>query len=336
MIVTVEEAARILKSGGIAAIPTETVYGLAADACNEDAVRRVFAAKNRPRTNPLICHVKDAESISRYALTEIPAWAVQFWPGPLTVLMKHNGSLAPSVTAGSELCAFRVPNHPLTAQLLALVNMPLCAPSANTSGRVSPVNAEMVERDIGGRIDGILDGGPCSVGIESTIVQPVGDSEAFILRAGAISKEDLMQAGVRILEPNPADGKARSPGQEAAHYAPAVPLLLLAAAPGAPAALMQFKPARTLVLSFGNSPGLPEECEEWNLAPGGSLELAARGLFAAFDRASSMNIDLIVAADPPKNGMGAALHDRLLRASTYLGRCTEGQLYAIPREGSIV
>lgn len=331
MIVTVEEAVRILKAGGIAAIPTETVYGLAADACNEQAVLRVFKAKNRPPSNPLICHLPDAESISRYALSP-PAWAAQFWPGPLTVLLEHNGSLAPSVTAGSRFCAFRIPDHPVTQRLLSLVNTPLCAPSANTSGRVSPVNAEMVERDLGSRIDGIVDGGPCRVGIESTIVQPLGAREAFILRPGSISREDLLGAGVLVRE-----GSAeKSPGQEAAHYAPAVPLLLLSLSPETDAAALAFTPERTLVLSFGPgpSPQLSAECKQWNLSPGGSLEEAARGLFAAFDRASRMDIDLIVAADPPKNGMGAALHDRLLRASAFLGYCRHGQLYALPREGN--
>jgi L-threonylcarbamoyladenylate synthase len=331
MNVTVEQAAAILKRGGIVAIPTETVYGLAADACNEEAVLRVFAAKNRPPSNPLICHVPDAQAVERYAAS-VPPWVRRFWPGPLTVLLKHRGNLAPSVTAGSDFCAFRVPDHVLALELLRLVTTPLCAPSANTSGRVSPVNALMVQNDLGSRIDGILDGGQCSVGVESTIVEPAGDNAAYILRTGGVTREDLEQAGVTIL----AGGSQKAPGQSPAHYAPRIPLLLLALPPGegARARSIAFDPERTLVLSFGESTGLG--CREWNLAPNGNLEEAARRLFDSFDRASALDIDLIVAADPPKKGMGAAIHDRLWRAATYVGFVERGTLRALEREGSFV
>ncbi|HNJ05849.1 MAG TPA: L-threonylcarbamoyladenylate synthase, partial [Leptospiraceae bacterium] len=171
MKVTVEEAAAILKRGGIVAVPTETVYGLAADAANQAAVLRIFEAKHRPPDNPLICHLPTAAAIERFAAAP-PSWVEQFWPGPLTVLLPHKNNLAPAVTAGSRFCAFRIPNHPVMLALLRLAETPLSAPSANTSGRVSPVNAAMVENDLGDTIDGILDGGPCAVGLESTIVQP--------------------------------------------------------------------------------------------------------------------------------------------------------------------
>lgn len=329
MNVSVEQAAEILKRGGIVAIPTETVYGLAADACNEEAVLRVFAAKKRPASNPLICHLPDTESVERYAAS-VPSWVSQFWPGPLTVLLSHKGNLAPSVTAGSSYCAFRVPHHTTAQRLLRLVNTPLCAPSANTSGRVSPVNAQMVEHDLGPRIDGILDGGPCSVGVESTIVEPAGESEVYILRPGGVTREDLERAGITVLP----GGNKKAPGQSASHYAPRVPLLLLSLPPETRAEIFPYNPARTLALTFGASAGMGSV--EWNLAPDGNLENAARALYDSFDRAAEMDIDLIVAQDPPKEGIGTALHDRLRRAATYLGFLDRGTLRAMNREGSLV
>lgn len=333
MKVSVEEAAALLKRGGIVAVPTETVYGLAADASNQPAVLRIFAAKNRPSGNPLICHLPDAASIARYAAAP-PSWVNRFWPGPLTVLLEHRGNLAPAVTAGSRFCAFRIPAHALMHELLTLVQMPLSAPSANTSGRVSPVNAAMVENDLGNRIDGILDGGPCAVGLESTIVQPAGERSAYVLRPGAVSREMLADAGVEVLEGSP----EKSPGQSKAHYAPRTPLLLLSAAPDPTSPVFRevpFNPKRTLVLSFGENP-LPAACIEWNLAPNGNLDEAARRLFDSFDRASRMEIELIVAVEPPRGGIGTALQDRLLRAASYLGFFKQGVLFAAPREDSLV
>lgn len=325
-LVSVQDAAQILLRGGLVALPTETVYGLAADATNEAAVRRIFAAKNRPSSNPLICHLPDIESILRYA-EFVPDWTRAFWPGPLTVLLPHRGSLAPSVTAGSKLCAFRIPDHPLMQQVLNLTGRPLCAPSANTSGRVSPVTAAMVEEDLGSKIDGILDGGECQVGLESTIVEPVTEKSVHILRPGAVTREDLAEKGIQVLE----GGTQKSPGQSHAHYAPQMPLVVLSEPDPHGLTAMSFDPGRTLFLSFDRSG--PNTLD---LTEGRGLLQAARGLYAAFHRASALGVDLLIADNPPAGGIGTAIRDRLLRAATFTG-CMRGErLFVRRREAANV
>jgi len=334
---TVREAARILAQGGLVAFPTETVYGLGADARNPDAVLRIFAAKNRPSFNPLICHLPDAGSVFRFGReSENARKLAEFWPGPLTLLLPHEGRIPSVVTAGSPLCGFRVPRHPIARELLALVAGPIAAPSANKSGRVSPVTAAMVQSQLGRDIDGLLDGGPCKIGLESTVILP---EENFlrILRPGAVTREELEERGFTIRD-EPGEemesesesenkGAPLSPGRLSAHYAPAVPLALTTKTdPLRPDDRDAVKEAcsaaglnarRLCLLGFG-----PEEDSSspdlFNLSRQGDLLEAARNLFAFFDRADNEGFDLILARTLPDRGLGRAINDRLRRAARFL------------------
>ncbi len=198
--VGLQEAADLLAAGKLVAIPTETVYGLAANANNEEAVAHIFAVKGRPRFNPIISHLPDVNAIFRLGEPSPTALRLaQFWPGPLTMLLKHKGRIPAIVTAGLPLAGFRIPAHPLALDLLRLCPFPLAAPSANVSGQRSPTNADMVLADLGGNIAGVLDGGACQVGIESTVIG-FRDDKLSILRSGGISREMLLQAGFELSE----------------------------------------------------------------------------------------------------------------------------------------
>ncbi|MCB1174503.1 MAG: threonylcarbamoyl-AMP synthase [Leptospiraceae bacterium] len=245
-----DQACKALRSGELVAIPTETVYGLAADATNPAAVARIFAAKERPAFNPLIVHLGNQEQLHRYAAVHplVDRLAV-FWPGPLSILLPRRSTIPDIVTAGSDLCAFRIPDHPLTLQLLQQLRLPLAAPSANISNQRSPTNAAMVTAQLSNRIAGVLDGGQCAVGLESTVVQIIADNTVQILRPGAIGCVELIAQGIQCVafRPSGLDASAESdrllaaapqmagprqqgllsPGQLRRHYSPAVPLILL-------------------------------------------------------------------------------------------------------------
>lgn len=232
MIGTIIRAAAVLRSGGLVAFPTETVYGLGADATNADAVRRIFAAKGRPSTNPLICHVPDAHVAQRYA-HEWPDAAARlsaaFWPGPLTLVLPKTDEVPHEVTAGRGTVALRAPNHPLTLMLLRVLDRPLAGPSANQSTHVSPTTAQHVRDELGDAVDVILDGGACDVGIESTVLDLSGagaGGRPTILRPGGVTREAI-EAVVGPVDVfagavNPA-AAAASPGQHEKHYAPRTP-----------------------------------------------------------------------------------------------------------------
>lgn len=250
---TTEEAVSILCENGTVALPTETVYGLAARADSEAAVLGIFAAKGRPASNPLICHVSSVSMLERYAVIEEadrPLFA--FWPGPLTVLLKKRQGIPDVVTAGSPLCAFRIPDHRIFLRVIEAVGAPLAAPSANRSGRTSPVTAEMVEASLEGRIAGVVDGGPCRIGLESTVVRRMPEGCIEILRPGGITAQTLEAAGFRLCPstrhdapgaPSDSGGEADvpgrpgeqrgllSPGMLPVHYAPSIPLLLFETTP---------------------------------------------------------------------------------------------------------
>ncbi len=240
---TASQAALYLREGKLVAFPTETVYGLGADALNEDSVRRLFAAKKRPADNPLICHLPDAGEVFRYGKKSPAAEKLaEFWPGPLTVLLQHEGRIPGIVTAGSVLAAFRVPDHELALQILREAKIPVAAPSANLSGMRSPTSAGMVDLQMQGRIDGLVDGGKCRIGLESTVVKITDDGIA-ILRPGAITREMLENAGcgpvaeeqktsAKLSNKSKGEEKSgavplESPGRKESHYAPAIPLILL-------------------------------------------------------------------------------------------------------------
>jgi len=304
---TVETAAAILGAGGVVAIPTETVYGLAADAANPDAVLAVFQAKGRPRFNPLIAH---CDSLAMAAtLAEFPPLAqrlaANFWPGSLTLVLpgRAGAPIADLVTAGLPTVAIRVPAHPLARAVIAALGRPLAAPSANRSGEISPTSAAAVRDALGGAVP-VLDGGRCAAGLESTIVAIRGDT-LTLLRPGAVPRADIEAvAGVPVADPAP-DGGVSAPGMLARHYAPKTPLRL-----GATGVL----PGEAL-LAFGpDVPAAPGPVR--NLSPAGDLREAARNLFADLSALDAAGATAIAVMPIPKTGLGEAINDRLKRAAT--------------------
>jgi L-threonylcarbamoyladenylate synthase len=228
MIGTLIRAVAILRAGGLVAFPTETVYGLGADATNASAVRRIFGVKGRPSTNPLICHVPDAAVAQRYVRDWPPAalrLSAAFWPGPLTLVLPKTDDIPHEVTAGRDTVALRAPNHPLTLMLLRILDRPLAGPSANKSSHISPTTAQHVRDELGDEVGMILDGGACDVGIESTVLDLVGPRPT-ILRPGGVTREQIetligpVEVFAGAIDPAVA---AASPGQHEKHYAPRTP-----------------------------------------------------------------------------------------------------------------
>ncbi len=295
----IAEAARLLAGGGLVAFPTETVYGLGGDARDDRAVARIFEAKGRPRFNPLIVHLPDLDTARHYARFDAAAErvAAAFWPGPLTlVLPLGQAPLSPLVTAGLGSVAIRVPAHPLARDLLRAFGGPVAAPSANPSGRVSPTRATHVLDGLSDRIEAVLDGGPCAVGVESTILGL--DGPPRLLRPGGLPVEALEDClGQPILTGGDA-ARPSAPGQLASHYAPGVAVRLGVQAP---------KPDETF-LGFGPSGG------DLNLSPSGDLVEAAANLFHMLREADRLGRPLAVAPIPEK-GLGRAINDRLRRAA---------------------
>lgn len=308
----IAEAARIINDGGLVAMPTETVYGLAADAANGLAVARVFEVKGRPRFNPLIVHVTGTDAARALADFNDAAkkLAGAFWPGPLTLVLrrKPDAPISDLVTAGLPTLAIRVPAHPVAQSLLSACERPLAAPSANRSGHVSPTTAAHVEADLAGRIDMILDGGPSEVGIESTVIDVTG-GRAVVLRPGGISADAIASALCttkdRItFEPANQGGAPKSPGQLASHYAPRARLRLNVKTP---------RPGEA-VLAFG--PEVPVHSGDMvNLSETGDLREAAANLFAALRTLDASGCKSIAVLPIPGEGLGEAINDRLLRAA---------------------
>ena len=301
----VAEAARLLRDGAPVAFPTETVYGLGADATDDRAVAGIFAAKQRPRFNPLIVHVADAAMAE--ALVEFNdrarRLAETFWPGPLTLILprRPDSTLSLLVSAGLDSVAVRVPALPLARSLLQEVERPIAAPSANLSGQVSPTTAQHVLDSLRGRIPLILAGGRCSVGLESTVVDLTG-SKARLLRPGAITEEDLTSL-IGSMDVGGHDDRPKSPGQLASHYAPSAPLRLEANKPQDGEAYLAFGPD----LRGGDA--------ILNLSRDGDLHEAAANLFAMLRALDVPGIAGIAVAPIPQTGLGAAINDRLSRAA---------------------
>jgi L-threonylcarbamoyladenylate synthase len=303
----VARAAGILRGGGLVAFPTETVYGLGADATNARAVAAIFAAKGRPRFNPLIVHVASVEEAAALGhLTDAGRrLAAAFWPGPLTlVLARRPGCrIAELATAGLDTIAVRVPGHPVAQALLRASQVPIAAPSANRSGHVSPTTAAHVDADLETRVALILDGGPAPLGLESTVVDVTG-KPAVILRLGAVARQDIVRVlrqGVKIAT-GAADAPV-SPGMLARHYAPAAALRLDATDLHKGEAL----------LAFG--PPLPHQGAMINLSPSGDLIEAAANLFAALRALDASGAKAIAVMPVPEQGLGEAINDRLRRAA---------------------
>src|SRR6056297_2987972 len=296
-----DTAARLLQDGGLVAFPTETVYGLGGDARNDRAVARIFEAKGRPRFNPLIVHVPDIETAKIYVEWSDSAdrLASAFWPGPLTLVLplKSNSGLSPLVTADLPTLAIRVPAHPVARQLLRTFGGPVAAPSANPSGRISPTLAAHVLAGLDGRIEAVLDGGACDVGVESTILG-LADGPV-LLRPGGIAAEEI-EAVIGAPVAHHAEGSAISaPGQLASHYAPGASVRLNA----------ETRQDGELLLGFG-----PVACD-LNLSPTGDLREAAANLFGHLHALDAQGAKAIAVSPIPDTGLGQAINDRLRRAA---------------------
>ncbi len=313
-------AAALLRAGELVAFPTETVYGLGGDAWNGRAVAAIFAAKGRPHFNPLICHYPDADAAFAEVVADdrARALAARFWPGPLSLVLPRRPGCRVDLLAGAGLdtLAVRVPAHPLALDLLRQVARPVAAPSANRSGGVSPTTPAHVLAELSGRIAAVLDGGPCAVGLESTVLD-LTSRGAVLLRPGGVPVEAIEAVIGPVGRPLPvAAGEAsrtlRSPGMLLSHYAPALPVRLGATAVAADEAL----------LAFGEAP-LPGAGALWNLSPGGDVVEAASRLFAGLrwldSEGKRLGLKRIAAMAVPESGLGAAINDRLERAAAPRG-----------------
>lgn len=303
--VTISDAAERLLRGEAVAIPTETVYGLAADATNASAVARIFAAKGRPDFNPLISHIADFGQLGPLVTVDERArrLAEAFWPGALTLVLPRRPDcpVAPAVSAGLPSLAVRMPAHPVARDLLARVGRPLAAPSANRSGHVSPSTAQHVRDSLGPEIP-VLDGGPCQVGLESTVIGLTGDKPA-LLRPGGIAAEAI-EAVLGEMLVQPTDRKLQSPGMLLKHYAPRLPVRLNATA----------AQGREGLLSFG--PPLSGFATVYPLSESGDLSEAAARLYAGLHALDQMpGLEGIAVMPIPQQGLGVAINDRLTRAA---------------------
>jgi L-threonylcarbamoyladenylate synthase len=308
----VAEAARILGQGGLVAFPTETVYGLGADATNATAIARLYQAKGRPAFNPLIAHVGDIEAAQRIARfdAQATALATAFWPGPLTLVLPKTGdcAVADLATAGLETIAIRVPAHSIALEILRAFGGPVVAPSANLSGHVSPTTAAHVQSDLAGRIDLIVDGGPVEVGVESTIIGCF--AEPVLLRPGGLPRGDIERVLGRPLAQPPADsddGRPLAPGMLASHYAPRTLVRLNADKVEAGEALLAFGPDAVA----GVDAGIPV----MNLSVRGDLDEAAANLFGYLRALDARGARAIAVMPVPHHGLGEAINDRLRRAA---------------------
>jgi L-threonylcarbamoyladenylate synthase len=303
-------AKEILESGNVVGIPTETVYGLAANALNGQAVARIFEVKRRPSFDPLIIHVRDLQQASLY-VTEVPPLAFQlankFWPGPLTLVLDKKAVIPDLVTSGMNTVAVRCPDHELTRSLLGLIDFPLAAPSANPFGYVSPTTARHVDDQLGNDVSYILDGGPCTVGIESTIVGFEND-RPVVYRIGGLKIEEIENLVGRVKVMTHSTSNPKAPGQLKSHYAPRKKVVI-----GRLGELLQLYPAHSSgILSFNKDFNSPYQ---FVLSPNGSLNEAAQNLFKALRLLDEMPIDFILAELLPEEGLGRAINDRLRRAA---------------------
>ncbi len=314
----IQIAANSLKNGELVSFPTETVYGLGANATDDDAVKRIFEAKKRPDFNPLIVHVSDWDMVEKYAQTNnrAKALAKHFWPGPLSIILprKQNSELSTYVSGGLDTVALRQPEHIVAKSLLKCFGLPIAAPSANLSGSLSPTTPYHVQQSLDDKVDIILAGGKCSIGLESTIIDMTGD-KAVVLRAGFILPEtiaDLLNEDVEIAYENVEVDKPHSPGQLLRHYAPNTPLRLKAVDITKDEILLAF--GSTKFMSAEGKGGVPEE-RILNLSPSGDLLEAASNLFSMLHELDSKGYSRIAVMDIPKIGIGIAINDRLSRAS---------------------
>lgn len=326
----IEEAAAILRDGGLLGIPTETVYGLGANGLNEEAVAHIFEAKGRPQDNPLILHIPDASWLERYC-KEIPLTAYQlakaYWPGPMTMILKRKDIVPNAVTARLDTVGMRCPAHPLCREIIAASGVPVAAPSGNTSGRPSPTTAQHMLEDMDGKIDAIVDGGPCSVGVESTIID-LTETPARLLRPGGITLEQL-EAVLGEVAVDPAvtrlmgaGEQPKAPGMKYRHYAPKAPVTVVTGDPK--------KSAEYIAAHAGAEDGIicfdeflplftrrSETRPVMDLGPAGDKEEQARHIFDALRSFDHTSVPAIWAQCPDTTGIGLAIANRLNKAAGF-------------------
>lgn len=307
-----EVASAILADGFPVAIPTETVYGLAADATNPAAITRIYETKGRPRFNPLICHMADLEMAQRYAKFDdlSLALAKAFWPGPLTIVLplKDDSDIHPLATAGLDTVGIRVPQG-FAGELIKAFNRPLAAPSANSSGKISPTSAPHVEDDLGEKIKLVLDAGSAGVGVESTIIKVESDGTLRLLRPGGLESQNIERvAGKKLLRSATASPAIEAPGMLASHYAPGAAVRLEATTVETGEAIITFGEIQPL-------PGQDKAKVVLNLSPSADLAEAAANLFGYLKMADASGADSIAVTAIPPHGLGEAINDRLARAA---------------------
>ena len=322
----VRDAAAILRRGGLLGIPTETVYGLGADALNEDAVSRIFLAKGRPQDNPLIIHVPDASWLGSYCRDVPPAayrLAERFWPGPLTMILPRRDIVPLQTTGGLETVGVRCPNHPVTLAIIEAAGVPIAAPSGNTSGRPSPTTAAHMIEDMDGRIDGIVDGGPCTVGVESTIID-LTVTPPRLLRPGGLPLESLRQVLGEVAVDKAVTGllsageRPRAPGMKYRHYAPHAPVTVVTGEPERSARRIQGLLSDTAgVICFDEyAPLFPGHIIH-KLGPAADKSAQARHVFDALRTFDGTDVTEIFAQCPDDGGLGLAVANRLKKAAGF-------------------
>lgn len=307
------QARKLLQQGELVAIPTETVYGLAANAFDINAVAKIFEAKNRPTFDPLIVHTHSIAQAQKF-IGNIPEKAQQlaerFWPGSLTLLLPKNHLIPDLVTSGLPTVAVRVPNHPLTLELLKSLDFPLAAPSANPFGYISPTTALHVEAQLEGKVSYIIDGGYCRVGIESTIVE-VQQNKTTVYRLGGISIEDVESVTGQIEEVRHSSSNPKASGMLKSHYAPGKAVIL----GNIKTSLKKYDPKKVGTLSFNTTYDLVPKEHQVVLSASGSLPEAAQRLFAGLRYLDTLEVDIILAELLPEKGLGRAINDRIKRAA---------------------
>jgi L-threonylcarbamoyladenylate synthase len=321
--IAIAQAVQVLRSGGLVAFPTETVYGLGADAESPAAVRKIFAAKGRPSAHPLIVHLADVAQLDAWA-ERVPdrarELAMRCWPGPLTIVLRRSARVCDEVTGGLPTVGLRVPSHPLAHDLLVAFGGGIAAPSANRFGAVSPTTADHVRADLGDAVDLVLDGGPCTVGLESTIVDlSRGDDEPVLLRAGGIDRETIAAIlGCNV--PLAGDDAVASPGRLPSHYAPRAPVELVDA-DRIDEAVRAHPRVKVGVLRQGTHAGPPRWHEDLDRVEVelGDPAAVAHDLYATLRELDARGCAVIIATLPAEQGLGLAIADRLRKAAAPRG-----------------
>jgi len=307
----IQRAANKLKSGGLVSFPTETVYGLGADGLNKLAVSKIFEAKKRPSFNPLILHVSSLDmlnDVASYTSEKIALLTDKFWPGPLTLILKKKEIVPYIVTSGLDTVAVRMPNNRIALDLINELGRPIAAPSANRFSKLSPTKADHVRKQLGDKVDLILDGGKCAVGVESTIIEVTADSQS-LLRPGGVAKEDIEKVVGKLMEPAIGVESPTAPGQLQIHYAPNIPIhfyneQIVRKYPNTKMGCIFFKESKDI-----------EKFEVTKiLSPIGDFREAASNFFSYLHELENQNLDMILVEPIEKVGLGTAIMDRLTKA----------------------